>query len=170
MKAFIIELHPSELDGKCWVAEITDEDKTFRLKREFQPEIKENTWELYDGWYQIHGQSPTSPSYEKEYAIVKNGQIIRNLNANFFIQHLDKIKSLEEKRLERIKYQINCELNEMKEKVPYDPFNEMIESQKDDLSFIENSSQAIAGLATIRKRKETIITQYQKMFENYHGE
>lgn len=37
MKAQRLFLMPSEQDEKRWVAEITGEDKVFRVKRDFQP-------------------------------------------------------------------------------------------------------------------------------------
>ena len=44
---------------------------------------------------------------------------------------------------------------------------EEIERQKEDLDFLENSSQAIAGLGMLRQRKASMIKQYTEYFQDW---
>lgn len=83
------------------------------------------------------------------------------------MQELPKIKAYDSQRLERVKHQIRLELDEIKEAVPYEPAAEALERQKEDLDMIESSSQAIASLGMVRKRKAVMIKQYNDHFENW---
>lgn len=170
MKPNYIQLQASSEDGKRWIAEITGDDEVFRVKRDFQPEMPGGIWEIYDGWYQIHGQVANVTPFQKEYVWVRNGQMERNLSFRDVMYHLDEIKAAEPQRLERIKQQIVAEFNDIHLAAPYEQVGEELERQKEDLDFIENSSQAIAGLATLRKRKNEMIKQYQKIYENWQDE
>ena len=58
MEAKHIQLVAAGPDEKVWIAEITDEDETFKLKRDFLPEQESGIWDIYPGWYQIQGLVP----------------------------------------------------------------------------------------------------------------
>lgn len=170
MKPKYIQLQPSAADGKRWVAEITGDDEVFRLKRDFQPEQPNSVWEIYDGWYQIHGQVAGVTAFQKEYVHVKDGMMQRNLNFRTVVEHLDEIIAAEPLRLQRIKQQIITVLDDIRAQAPYEQVGEAIERQKEDLDFIETSSQAIAGLAMLLKRKQQMIDEYNKTFKNWNND
>ena len=58
-------------------------------------------------------------------------------------------------------------MDEIKAAVPFEPVAEEIERQKEDLDFLENSSQAIAGLGMLRQRKASMIKQYTEYFQDW---
>lgn len=167
MEAKHLQLVASGPEEKVWLAEITDEDETFKLKRDFLPEKQASIWDLYPGWYQINGLVPGLAPFQKEYVKVEHGEMTRFLNFRGMMQELPKIKAYEPQRLERVKHQIRLELDEIKEAAPYEPVAEAIERQKEDLDLLESSSQAIASLGMVRKRKAAIIKQYNDHFENW---
>lgn len=166
MKVNYLKMMPSPEDGKRWLAEITDEDPTFRLKRDFQPEIKDGVWDIYDGWYQVHGHVANITPFHKEYVLVRDGKMQRRLDSRYMMAHLNDIKAFDNKRLERIKYQIKLELDDIYKQAPYEAVLLAMERQSDDLDLIENSSQALAGLSQLRKQKDYIIKQFQTNFQN----
>lgn len=160
-----LPLMPIGEDEKRWLAEITGEDETFVLKRDFQPEIRPGVWEIYDGWYQIHGQFPGITPFEKEYVLVQNGQMSRHLGFRYMVQALPHIKAYEEKRKERLAYQINQILDEIHEAAPYEGVEEALLSQKEDMSMVETSSELVNGLRILLKQKDAIIKRYQKYYD-----
>lgn len=166
MKVNYLKMMPHPEDGKSWLAELTDEDPTFRLKREFQPEIENGVWDIYDGFYQVHGQVANITPFHKEYVRVKDGKMQRRLDVRYMLGHLAEIKAFEDQRLDRIKHQIKLELEDIYKQAPYEAVLLSIEKQKDDLDMVENSSQALGGLAQLRKQKDYIIKQFQTTFEN----
>lgn len=167
MEAKHIQLMAAGPEEKVWIAEITDEDETFKLKRDFLPEKRDGIWDLYPGWYQINGAAPGVTPFLKEYVKVEHGTMTRFQDFRWMMQELPKIKAYDSQRLERVKHQIRLELDEIKEAVPYEPAAEALERQKEDLDMIESSSQAIASLGMVRKRKAVMIKQYNDHFENW---
>lgn len=167
MEAKHIQLMTAGPEEKVWIAEITDEDETFKLKRDFLPEKRDGIWDLYPGWYQINGAAPGVTPFLKEYVKVEHGTMTRFQDFRWMMQELPKIKAYDSQRLERVKHQIRLELDEIKEAVPYEPAAEALERQKEDLDMIESSSQAIASLGMVRKRKAVMIKQYNDHFENW---
>lgn len=167
MKAQRLFLMPSEQDEKRWVAEITGEDKVFRVKRDFQPEISEGQWDIYDGWYQIHGTANGVSPFTKEYVHVKEGRMLRHLPFSYVLGHLEEIKAAQPQRMERMRKQIYAILNEIKLAVPYEPVEEAIERQKEDCDMCDEPEQLLVALSTLLKRKEAMIKEYQKTFENW---
>ena len=143
-----LPLMPIGEDEKRWMAEITGDDETFVLKRDFQPEIRP-------------GISP----FEKEYVLVQNGQMTRHLDFRYMISALPQIKAYEEQRKERLAYQITKILDEIYEAVPYDGVSDAILSQKEDMSMVETSSELVKGLANILKQKDDIIKKYQTYYD-----
>ena len=167
MEAKHIQLVAAGPDEKVWIAEITDDDETFKLKRDFLPEKESGIWDIYPGWYQIQGLVPGLEPFQKEYVKVEHGEMTRFLNFRWMLQELPKIKAYEPQRLERVKHQLHLELDEIKAAVPFEPVAEEIERQKEDLDFLENSSQAIASLGMLRQRKASMIKQYTEFFQDW---
>lgn len=160
-----LPLLPIGEDEKRWVAEITGDDETFVLKRDFQPEIRTGVWELFDGWYQIHGQFPGISPFQKEYVLIQNGHMTRHLDFRYMIRELPRIKAYEDQRKERLIYQINKEFDDIYEQAPYEGVEEALIRQKEDLSMIETSSELLSGLDVLLKQKDQIIKQYQLHFD-----
>ncbi len=167
MEAKYIQLVAEGPDEKVWIAEITDEDETFKLKRDFLPEKASGIWDLYPGWYQIQGLVPGLEPFKKEYVKVEHGDMTRFLNFRWMLQELPKIKAYAPQRLERVKHQLHLELDEIKTAVPFEQVADEIERQKEDLDFLENASQAIASLGMLRQRKGTMIKQYTEYFKHW---
>lgn len=170
MKGQLLQLFPLEEDGKCWVAEITGEDKVYRLKRDFLAEESQGVWEIYDGWYQIHGQAPGVSPFQKEYVHVEEGRMLRHLNFPYVLHHLDEIKAMEPQRMERMRRQIYAVLDEIKEAAPYEPVEEGMEKQKEECDLCDEPEQLRGALYTIKKRKKTMIKELQEKFSNYQKE
>lgn len=166
MRPQYLNLMANEEDGKRWVAEITGEDPTFKLKRDFQPEISSGVWEMYDGWYQIYGIVAGITPFQKEYVRVKDGKMTRRLSFRYVLEHLPEIKASEPERMERLKFQNKTLLDEIKEAVPDDMVSEEIERQKDEMDFMDSSEQLLEGLKALIKRKDGIIKEYKKVVEN----
>lgn len=169
LKPQYLQLLPNEQDEKKWVAEITGEDKVYRVKRDFQPE-EDGIWEVYDGWYQIHGQAPGVTPFNKEYVHVKDGRMLRHLPFRTVIQHLDEIKAAEPQRMARMRKQIYKMLDEIKTAAPYQPVEEAMERQKEECDMVDEPEQLLNALAILKKRKKIMIKEYQKAFENYKEE
>ncbi|WP_373786295.1 hypothetical protein [Jeotgalibaca porci] len=167
MKPQILHLMPNTTDEKRWVAEITGEDPTFKLKRDFQPDGPEGVWEIYDGWYQIHGQATGVSPFNKEYVHVKNGRMLRHLNFRYVLAHLEDIKAAEPERMERMRKQIYVMLDEIKREAPYQPVEEAMERQKEDCNMTDEPDQLLGAIAILKKRKNAMIKEYHKTFENY---
>lgn len=167
MKPQILQLMPNTSDEKRWVAEITGEDPTFKLKRDFQPDDPEGVWEIYDGWYQIHGQAQGVSPFNKEYVHVKDGRMTRHLHFRVVLAHLEEIKAAEPIRMERMRKQIYKILNEIKQAAPYEPVEEAMERQKEECDLTDEPDQLLGAIAVLKKRKTSIIKDYQKTFENY---
>ena len=70
-------------------------------------------------------------------------------------------------RMERMRKQIYAILNEIKLAVPYEPVEEAIERQKEDCDMCDEPEQLLGALSTLLKRKEAMIKEYQKTFENW---
>ena len=163
----MLQLMPNQEDEKRWVAEITDEDETFKLKRDFQPDEPEGMWEIYDGWYQIHGQANGVSPFTKEYVHVKNGRMLRHLNFRYVLQHLDEIKAAQPERMDRMRQQIYKILDEIKEAAPYQPVEEDMERQREECDMCDEPDQLLSAITILKKRKKLIIKDYQEAFENY---
>lgn len=155
-----LQLMPLGEEQKRWVAEITGKDETFILKRDFQPEKTPGVWEMYDGWYQIHGQAPGITPFQKEYVRIKDRKMTRRLDFRFVLSHVDEIIAAEPQRKERLKHQIITVLNEIKTEAPYELVAEEIERQKEDLDLVDTADQLLGGLKVLLKRKDSIVKQY----------
>lgn len=167
LKPQILHLLPNTTDEKRWVAEITGEDPTFKLKRDFQPDSPEGVWEIYDGWYQIHGQAAGVSPFNKEYVHVKDGRMLRHLNFRYVLAHLDEIKASEPERMERMRKQIYAMLDEIKREAPYQPVEEAMERQKEDCDMTDEPDQLLAAITILKKKKAAMIKEYQEVFANY---
>lgn len=163
MKPNVLQLLPIEEDGKCWIAEITGEDPVYRLKRTFLQEEGGSIWEIYDGWYQINGACPGVSPFIKEYVRVKDGRMHRNIPYPVVLGHIEEIKGMGPQRMERIRRQIYAILDEIKREVDYDPLEEGIERQKEDVDMADDPDQLQNALNTLKKRKKEYIKQYRKM-------
>lgn len=170
MKSQTLQLFPHEEDGKCWIAEITGEDKVYRLKRDFLPEESKNVWEVFDGWYQIHGQAPGVSPFIKEYVQVKDGRMLRHLNFSDMLQRLDEIKAMEPFRMERMRKQIYAVLDEIKQAAPYEAVEEGMERQKEECDMCDDPDELSAALHTIKKRKERMIKELQEQIRTLKRE
>lgn len=161
-----LPLMPIGPDEKRWLAEITGDDETFVLKRDFQPELKPGVWQIFDGWYQIHGQFPGISPFEKEYVIVQDGHMMRHLDFRYMINELPKIKAYEEQRKHRLIYQITTILDEIVAEAPYEGVEEAMLEQKEAMSMVETSSELLNGLSILLKQKDQMI----KRFKNYYDQ
>lgn len=160
MKPQYLRLSPNIEDEKRWVAEITGKDETFIVKRDFQPEKATGMWEIYDGWYQIHGQAAGVTPFKKEYVRVKDGRMARGLGFRYVLEHIEEIIANEPERMDRLKQQIKTILDEIKIEAPYEQVAEAIDSQKEELDMVETSEQLLDGLKALLKRKEGIVKTY----------
>ncbi|MFL2144172.1 hypothetical protein [Ruoffia sp. FAM 20857] len=170
LKPQYLQLQPSAADEKRWVAEITGDDPTFILSREFQPEIEPGVWAMYDGWYQIHGQTPGITPFQKEYVRVLDGKMTRRLDFRFVKEHVPQIKAAEPERKERLKHQIISVFNEIKAEVPHELVDEAIMQQQEDLDMVETSQELLGGLKVLLKQKDRIIKSYKEAVENFREE
>ena len=162
MKPNILQLLPRSADEKRWVAEITGEDPTYHLKRSFVQEEGEGVWEIYDGWYQIHGECPGVTPFSKEYVLVKEGRMHRHIPYRVVLGHLEEIKAMGPQRMERMRRQIYAILDEIKREVDYEPLDEGIERQKEDVDMADDPDQLHNALNLLKKRKKEYIKQYLK--------
>lgn len=154
-------------DEKMWVAEIAGDDPTFRLKRIFLPQINPGVFEIYDGFYQVHGIYPGISPFEKEYCLVENGHMQRRLQQWEVIQQLPKIKAAEPLRQDRIKHQIKQLLKEIYQVVKHELVYEDLLYQVDQLDSLENSDQLMEALGQLIRQKDRMIEHYKKAIENY---
>lgn len=170
LKPQYLNLMPNVEDEKRWVAEITGRDETFVLKRDFQPEASPGVWEMYDGWYQIHGQVEGITPFQKEYVRVLEGKMTRRLPFRYVVQQIPEIMAMEDQRKDRLKHQIGIVFEEIIEAAPYEQVRESIEMQRDDLDMVETSEQLLNGLKVLRQRKDSIIKQYNDAFGKWSDE
>lgn len=159
-----LTLSPGE-DGKVWVAEIIGDDPVYRLKRIFLPEVEPGVFEIYDGYYQIHGIYPGISPFQKEYCKVINGHMERRIPVRYFYQEIEKIKSLDDQRLARLKYQINQHLQEIAQQLDHPWVSEEISYQLDQVDSLSDVEMANAGLSQLLQRKDSIIKHYHKSLE-----
>lgn len=157
-------------DEKMWVAEIAGDDPTFKLKRIFLPQIQPGVFEIYDGFYQVHGIYPDISPFNKEYCLVEDGHMQRHLQQWEVIQQLPKIKAAEPLRQERIKHQIKGILNEIYQKVKHELVFEDLMYQIDQLDSLENAEQLTGAFNQLIRQKDRMILQYKKALENYSEE
>lgn len=154
-------------EGKKWVAEIIDEDPTFRLKKMFLPEIKTNTFAIYDGVYQIYGQHPGITPFVKEYCQVKKGHMQRRLAFYQVVNQLPVIKAAEPLRVQHFKEQIFLQLDEIANQCDHDLVREDIQYLKEQVDDVSDSQSLNGGLAQLLKNKERMIVDYQMKIEKY---
>ncbi len=93
--------------------------------------------------------------------------MLRHLPFSYVLGHLEEIKAAQPQRMERMRKQIYAILNEIKLAVPYEPVEEAIERQKEDCDMCDEPEQLLGALSTLLKRKEAMIKEYQKTFENW---
>lgn len=165
IKPQMLQLQPNKTDDKCWVAEITGDDPTFRLKREFLLEDSAGWYAIYDGYYQIHGECPGVSPFTKEYCVVQDGHMRRYLNSREVMASLPQIIAAEPVRMGRLRHQILEVLDEIKTACPHEQVEEAIDRQKEDIDMVDTSEQLRAGLAQIKKQKEDIIKQLQQRYQ-----
>ncbi|UUX33591.1 hypothetical protein [Fundicoccus culcitae] len=165
MQVNYLHLTPSFSDNKCWVAEITDRDPTFKLKRAFQPETTPGVWAMYDGWYQIHGDVVGITPFQKEYVRISGGKMTRRVPYQDVLEAVDAIIAYEPERIERLRHQITLVLDEIIAAAPFDRVLLDMSHQKDELSMVDSSEELLNGLRTILKRKDAIIQRYKDLFE-----
>lgn len=152
-------------DGKYWVAEIIGDDTVYRLQRAFIPEIEKGLYEIYDGYYQIHGLHPGITPFTKEYCIVQNGHMERRIPVQRFYQEIQAIKDLEGVRLPRVKQQIKDQFQSIIDEIDQDWIRDEMDYQWDQVEMMTDSAQAIAGLSQLIHSKDKIIARYQAMAE-----
>ncbi|MCZ0717399.1 hypothetical protein [Aerococcus kribbianus] len=159
-----LTLH-GDKDGKKWVAEITGEDPTFKLKRTFLPEINPNTYAIYDGYYQIYGQCPGISPFEKEYCWVIDGHMHRHLSFRQVLGQLDQIKALDDQRTERIKVQIKAVLDAIANELDHELVDQDMAFQKESIDFMDDFDALAAGYSQLIKQKEQMIQRYQNKLD-----
>lgn len=164
MQSHYLELSPHE-DGKRWIAEITGPDEAFGLKREFQPEITPGVYQIFDGYYQIHGIFPGITPFQKEYVIVQDGQMTRRVSYQVIRQNIPAIVAYTPQRKERLIYQIKEQFKEIYEAAPYYFVQEELLQQEESLGMVDTSEALLQGLTTILKQKDQMIAYYQKAHE-----
>lgn len=120
---------------------------------------------MYDGWYQIQGQTPGISPFQKEYVRVLDGKMTRRLSFRYVVAHVPEIKAAEPERKERLKHQIISILEEIKTAVPHEFVEEALLKQKEDLDMIETSEELLGGLKVLLKQKERIIKEYKTAVE-----
>lgn len=163
-----LELLPHPQDQKQWIAEITGPDETYHVKREFLP-LEEDHYRIYDGWYQIHGTFPSAQTpFTKEYCYVQDGQMVRNRSYRQTLSELDQITVFESKRVERLKDYIKDHLDDIYQQVPHEMVQEALFEQKDQLSFINTSSELYQGLHQLLFQKERYIKRFQEGIKKWH--
>lgn len=159
-----LTLSPGE-DGKAWVAEIIGDDPVYRLKRIFLPEVEPGVYEIYDGYYQVHGIYPGISPFQKEYCKVVHGHMERRIPVRSFYQEINQIKSLNDQRLARLKFQIHQQLAEIDQALDHEWVSEDIAYQRDQVDSLSDVEMANAGLSQILQRKKVIIDHYRKALE-----
>lgn len=160
-----LTLHPND-DEKKWVAEITGEDPAFKLKRTFLPEIEPNTYEIYDGFYQIHGTCPGVTPFQKEYCVVENGHMQRRWHFGQVMQKLDTIKAMEPQRIQRVKQQLNTQLDAIKAALNDERVDEDIMYQKEQIDMMDEFDQLASAYSQLMKQKKDIIKRYEEQLAN----
>lgn len=153
-------LQPHE-DEKLWVAEITGPDPTFKLKRNFLPQIAPNEFAIYDGYYQLHGIHPGITPFTKEYCIVQDGKMQRGLRAGHMLEQLPAIQAMQPLRVERLRFQIRKLLDEIADEVQHERVAEDILYQKEELGLVEDIDQLYGALATLIRQKDRMIQTYR---------
>lgn len=165
VKPQLLQLLPYGEDEKRWVAEITGDDPTFRLKREFLAEESAGWYAIYDGYYQMHGQCPGISPFIKEYCLVKAGHMHRHVSFSEVMANLPAIKAAEPVRMAWLRHQIAATLDEIKQAVADEQIEEVIDRQKEDIDTVETSEQLRAGLAQLLKQKDSIIKKLQNPYQ-----
>ena len=156
-----LTLLPHPQDQKQWIAEITDKDETYRLKRQFLP-LEDDHYRIYDGWYQIHGNFLGAETpFTKEYCYIQKGQMKRNIPYRQIISDLPRIIEFESTRIEQLKDYITDQLDDIYKQVPYEFVQEAILEQKDQLSLIHTSQELYQALHQLLRQKSRIIKQYE---------
>ena len=157
-------LSPHPEDEKVWVAELTGPHETYRLNREFLRPDESGIYNIYDGWYQMHGDFEGITPFTKEYVTVHDGQMTRGLQSHEMIHQLPAIEAYKDQRLQRLKQQIYEELDELYDLFPEEEVAEQILYQKDEAGMETDVSRLYEALAELIRRKPAIIQQYKKYF------
>ncbi|WP_373757665.1 hypothetical protein [Jeotgalibaca porci] len=89
------------------------------------------------------------------------------MNFRYVLAHLEDIKAAEPERMERMRKQIYVMLDEIKREAPYQPVEEAMERQKEDCDMTDEPDQLLGAIAILKKRKDAMIKEYHKTFENY---
>ncbi|AMB98501.1 hypothetical protein AWM75_00175 [Aerococcus urinaehominis] len=163
-----LKLAPLSEDSRAWLAEITDEDPTFKLRRDFQPEIRPGVWQIYDGYYQINGLYPGISPFIKEYVVVKDGRMTRQVPYRQILAALDEIKAMENQRKDRLRQQISQILDTFYDQAPCQEVEEMIIQQKDEMAMADTSQELLAGLTSLLKQKDQISKRLTQFYQARH--
>lgn len=152
-------------DDKLWLAEIVDEDPTFRLKRLFLPAYEKGKYLLYDGVYQIHGVCDGITPFNKECCLIHQGKMQRYLAMSQVLSLLPAIKDFEGQRLQRIKSQIRQILAEIGQTADHPLIQENLDYQSQMVDDLDTSEAANACLTQLIKEKDRMITYYTQLLE-----
>lgn len=161
-----LELQAAD-DGKVWVAEIIDEDKSFGLKRIFLPQVQPGVYEMFDGAYQINGIHPGITPFKKEYCLINKGHMERRVPFGSIIEILPYLKKFENERKRRIEFQIRTILKDIAAEFNHEQVNEEINYMQEQLQDLETSEQLMATFAQLLKRKDAIIKSYQQKLKYF---
>lgn len=168
-----LTLFPHE-DEKKWVAEITGDDPTFKLKRTFLPEIAPNTYDIYDGYYQIHGIHPGITPFAKEYCVVEQGHMQRHLTLPQVLRQVEAIKAKEPERVERIKAQLIQQFDDIDAAVDHELVHEDLLFQKEQLDMMDDFDQLAQAYQQLLRQKKTMIQRYRDQVatlpDDYQGD
>lgn len=149
------------------MAELVGPDPTFKLKRDFLPETYANEYELFDGFYQIHGTHPGITPFTKEYCRVDNGQMTRYLSFREMLAWIPQMESLKPRRVQNIKGQIIRQLDEISGKFDNYLINDEIMYQKEQVDFVDDPDQLRQALSQLVRQKPKMIKNYEKQIELY---
>lgn len=147
------------------MAELVGPDPTFKLQRDFLPEMSENHYELFDGFYQIHGTHPGITPFTKEYCRVENGEMTRYLSFRKMLAWIPQMQALEPVRYEQVKSQIVRIFDEMADELDHPWVRESIMYQKEDIDLAENSQELRRALNQLIRQRPSIIKQYKEKLE-----
>lgn len=168
IKPQILTLYEHE-DGKKWVAELVGADPIYKLKRDFLPEIEPNTYELFDGFYQIHGIHPGITPFTKEYCRVINGQMTRYLSFREMLGWIPQMEALMLVRMANIKEQIIGQLDSVNAQFDHYLIQDEIMYQKEQVDLVDDAAQLNQILAQLIRQKPRMIKNFQEL-EKLYGE
>ncbi len=152
-------------DGKKWVAELVGPDPNFKLKRDFLPEMSPNEYEIYDGFYQIHGTHPGITPFTKEYCRVDNGQMTRYLSFREMMQWIPQMEARTPQRILNIKAQIIHQLVLIGAEFDHYLIHDELMYQKEQVDFVDDPDQLRQALSQLIRQKPTMIKSYQHKIE-----